>query len=73
MTAFKKRLGNVCLNALYLLLATGLIVSPLLLELDASAAAIRNQVILGMLFGVFALWSMVTEKRARPPIRRKAN
>ncbi|HXF88328.1 MAG TPA: SPW repeat protein [Xanthobacteraceae bacterium] len=73
MTAFNKRLANACLNALYLMVAAGLIVSPFLLERDASAAAIRNQVILGLLFGVFALWSMATEERTRAPIRTKAN
>ncbi|HWP27296.1 MAG TPA: SPW repeat protein [Xanthobacteraceae bacterium] len=72
MTEFKKRLANVCLNILYLLVAAGLIVSPFLLELDASAAAIRNQIILGVLFGVFALWSMATEVRPRTPIRSNA-
>jgi hypothetical protein len=73
MTAFKKKLASACLNALYLLVATGLIASPFLLELDASAAVIRNQVILGVLFGVFALWSMATEERARAPLHSNAN
>ncbi len=72
MTAFNKKLASACLNALYLLVAAGLVVSPFVLEFDASAATIRNQVILGVLFGVFAVWSMASESE-RASIGTNAN
>jgi hypothetical protein len=62
-----KTLAGTCLNALYLLVAGGLIGSPFVFELEASAAAIRNQVMLGVLFGIFAIWSMASEKPAGAP------
>jgi hypothetical protein len=71
MTTFRTTLARFCLNALYFLVAVALIVSPFALAGETPPAAIRNQVILGLLFGVFAIWSMATEKRA--PARSDAN
>jgi hypothetical protein len=73
MTEFRKKMASTCLHALYLMVAAGLTVSPFLFEFDVSTAAIRNQVILGVLFGIFALWSMLTEKQERAPFRNRAN